>query len=536
MNSEFRSGPGRLRQFIIQHSEFIIVSLLTGLCLWLGTANSTLDAWYYAACARHGHELLLPHHLLYNAVGWLWAEAWARFWWSFDSPLWAWDALFALKRLNALAAGASLLVLRQLLRLVLPAGKNVWPWLLLAGASFGVLRFATENEAYIQPVLLSLLGSLAWARYQLEGQKARHLVWAGCWAALACLFHQIHFCWWLGLLLSTGWYAGGHKLRALLLYSLPALLVPAAYVAALPYWHQPLTLPALWRFVFHDYYAGTATGSVSGHGMLLSVVNLGRTFVQVHGSTLALLRLYPGLWLVVVAFLGLLAYAGGLVGQGWRQRSAPATQPVRGAVPVVRAHLLILGLQLLFAVYSEGNAEFMVMVPALLTVVAGAGLPWLPARAVATLGLALLGWNLAFGLVPSHYLRFTNTGIQPNSPLLRQILLEPNSWFLLDNHNLTLNQLHYRTGRAAGAPNVLPAPTLLVQRPGQSPARLRQWLRAQLQTGHRVFTTGLGGPQLLDRAQLVYGNQNAELLRGFRTEKVDSFPTAFGPYYLTEIR
>ena len=41
--------------------------MLTGLCLLLPTSNSTPDAWYYAACVRHGHELLLPYHLLYNA-------------------------------------------------------------------------------------------------------------------------------------------------------------------------------------------------------------------------------------------------------------------------------------------------------------------------------------------------------------------------------------------------------------------------------------------------------------------------------------
>ncbi|MCB2409903.1 hypothetical protein [Hymenobacter lucidus] len=522
MNSEFRSGPGQLRQFRTHTSEFVIL-FLTLLYLLLPTHNSSLDAWYYAACVRHGHELLLAHHLLYNPTGWLWVKALQ----GLGLPV---ESLAALKALNALAAGTGLLVLHRLLRLLLPE-KATWPWLLLTGASFGMLRFATENETYVEPLLLSLLASLAWARYQLGGQRAGHLLWAGLWAALACLVHQIHFFWWLGLLLGTGWYAG-HKLRSLLLYILPALLVPLAYVAALPSWHEPLTISALWRFVFHDYYAGTAGGSVSGHGLLLSGINLVRTFGQLHGSTLALLRLYPGLWAVAAGFLGLLSYAAWLLWQSFRQRlrvPVPATAPAVG--PVMRTHLLILALQLLFAVYSEGNAEFMVMVPALLAVVASVGLPWVPVRAVAVLGVALLGWNLAFGLVPANQLRFTN-----NDALLTRIQREPASWFLLDNHNLVLNQLHYRTGQPVAPPNVLPVPTLLVQRPGQSPARLRQWLRAQLQAGHRVYTNGLAGPQLLDRAQLVYGNQNAELLQGFQTQKVDSFATSFGSYYLTEIR
>lgn len=521
MDYEFRSGLDRLRQLIIHNSGFIIVSLLTLIYLLLPTANSSLDAWYYAACVRHGHELLLAHHLLYNPAGWLWVKALH----GVDlTP----DTLAALKALNALAAGACLLVLHRLLRLLRP-GKAAGPWLLLVGASFGMLRFATENETYVQPLLLSLLASRAWVRYWLSGQRLRHLVWAGLWAALACLFHQIHFFWWLGLLLGTGWYAG-RKLRSLVLYALPALLVPLAYVAALPAWHEPLTVSALWRFVFHDYYAGTAGGSISGPGLLLSAVNLVRTFGQLHGSTLALLRLYPGLWAVVAGFLGLLGYAAWLLGRGFRHHhrvaaAAPAAQPIR------RTHLLILGLQLLFAVYSEGNAEFMVMVPALLAVVAGPAWPWVPARAVAALGIALLAWNLAFGLLPAHQLRFTN-----NDALLIRIQREPGSWFLLDNHNLVLNQLHYHTGQPVAPPNVLPVPTLLVRRPGQSPARLRRWLRAQLRTGHRVYTNGLAGPQLLDRAQIVYGNQNAGLLQGFRLQKVDSFATSFGPYYLTEIR
>ncbi|TGE17005.1 hypothetical protein [Hymenobacter elongatus] len=505
-------------------AEYATIAALTLLYLLLPTRNSTLDAWYYAACVRHGHELLLAHHLLYNAAGWLWYSALQT-----AGPV---DALAALKVLNALAAGASLLVVLRLLRLLTPPGSTHWPWLLLVGSSFGVLRFATENEAYVQPLLLSLLASLAWVRYQLSAQQSRHLVGAGLWAALACLFHQIHFFWWLGLLLGTVWYAPA-RVRSLLAYALPALLVPAAYLAALAYWQEPLTGRALWRFVFHDYYAGTAGGSVSGYGLLLTGVNLGRTFLQVHGSTLALLRLYPALLAVVGVFMGLLGYAGLLLGRSFQVRIRQPGTPMM-VVPmaaIIRTHGLVLGLHLLFATYSEGNAEFMVMVPALAVLIACPSLPWLSSRAVAATALGVLSWNLAFGVVPAHRLRITNT-----ESLLVRIRREPASWFLLDNHNLVLNQLHYYSGQAVAPPNVLPMPTLLVRRPGQSPARLRRWLRAQHHAGCRVFTDGLGGPQLLDRAQVVVGNQNARLLQGFHTTKVDSFPTAFGPYYLTEIQ
>ncbi|SHJ83759.1 hypothetical protein SAMN02745146_0306 [Hymenobacter daecheongensis DSM 21074] len=511
--------------FNIQHPTLTILLI----SLLLPTQNSTLDAWYYAACVRHQHELLLPHHLLYNPAGLLWT----RFLELLGLHL---DTLAALKMMNALAAGASLWVLGRILQRLRLSPATGAAWVLVVGASFGLLRFATENEAYVLPVLFSLLGSWCWTRYQLAAApRPAGLVWAGVWAAVACLFHQIHFFWWLGLLLGTGWYAA-KKIRAVLLFGLPALLVPAAYVAALPTWHEPLTLPALWRFVFHDYYAGLAGGSLSAHGGLLAVANLVRTFLQIHGSMPALLRAAPLLAVVPVVCAGLAGWAMRAAWQSSRNRvTLRSAEPDLGSsspdfrAVVVRTHGFILLAQLGFAAYSEGNAEFMVMVPALVAVV-GSGLRWMPARALAALGVALLLWNLAFGLGPSYFLRFSNT-----DRLLTEIPARPATWFLLDNPNLVLNQLHYRTGRPTGPPNVLPAPTLLVRRPGQSAARLRAWLRAQQQAGRPILTDCLGGPRLLDRAQLVYGDQNAELLQGFRTTRLDSFPTFFGPRYLTKI-
>ncbi|GAA4010014.1 hypothetical protein GCM10022408_22770 [Hymenobacter fastidiosus] len=523
MNYDLRPGQPK-GQFRIYNSEFIIL-FLTLVCLLLPTRNSTLDAWYYAACVRHEHELLLPHHLLYNPAGLLWTRLLSGLGLSLDT-------LAALKMLNALAAGASLWVLLRILRQLKQPEPMVMAWVLVVGASFGMMRFATENEAYVLPVLFSLLGSLCWTRYQVAAlPRPALLVWAGLGAAGACLFHQIHFFWWLGLLLGTAWTAE-KKRRDILLYTLPALLVPAAYVAALPVWHEPFTLPALWRFVFHDYYAGLAGGSVSVQGGLLTVVNLGRTFLQVHGSLPALLRAVPLLAVVPLLCAFLFGWAGLTGWRAFRARAAtPAadlTRPVELAA-VGHTHGLILLAQLAFAAYAAGNAEFMVMVPALVAI-AFSQLRWVPARSLTALGGGLLLWNLAFGLGPAHFLRFTNT-----DKLLTAIPAQPQAWFLLDNHNLVLNQLHYRTGNPVNPANVWPAPTLLVQRAGQSPARFRAWVRGQQRAGHRLFTDCLGGPKLLDRAQIVYGDQNAALLQPFRTVRIDSFATFSGPRYLTEI-
>jgi len=512
-----------------RRTEWLVIGLLTGLCLLLPTRNSTPDAWYYAACVRHGHELLLPHHLLYNAVGWLWLRL-------LPGPT---DTLATLKALNTLAFGGCLLVLRDLLRRVGGPAAPVFGWLLIAGSSFGMLRFATENETYILPLLLSLLASRSWWRALREGGSVRWLA-AGAWATGAALLHQIHAGWWLALLVGTAVAGGGTtRWRNPVLYGLPALVVPVAYAAALPSWKLPFTWPVFWRFVFHDLYAGHAGATPSGHSLLLTGINLVRTFGQVHGSTLALLQRWPALGIVGLLSLGLMLLAAS---KWWRlARAGEVSLGASGAkastgVAVAKrlfwqTHLLVLGLQLACAVWAEGNAEFMVMMPALLALLLAnqphlrVALPWV--------GAALLLWNLTFGLLPAHMLRLTNT-----APLLARMQKQPAAWWLLSDPNLVLNQLHYYTGQPLGPANVLPAPALLVQRPGQSPARFRAWLAARRAAGQPVYTDALGGPQLLDRARLTQGGDEAQLqlLTGYHLARTDSFPTSFGPVYLTQIQ
>ena len=185
----------------------VVAALLTALCLALPTRNPTGDAWYYAACARWGHELAQPHHLLYNGVGWLWLRLVGA---TGPAPA-GLLALPWLQALNALAYGGCLLALAPLLRRAGARPAAVPAWLLLVGSTFGMLRFAVENEAYIQPLLLALLASLAWARGTARalrqeaanelkagwpagrrvGSAPPWLLLAGLLAALACLLHQM---------------------------------------------------------------------------------------------------------------------------------------------------------------------------------------------------------------------------------------------------------------------------------------------------------------------------------------------------------
>ncbi len=487
-----------------------VAGFLTVLCLLLPTRNATGDAWYYAACARWGQELWQPHHLLYNGIG----HVWLRLVGATGAAPAGLAALRWLQQLNALAAGAGLLALGRLLRRAGTPAAAVPAWLLLVGSCFGVLRFATENEAYILPLLLALLASLAWARaIAAPTPRYRELLLAGLLAAGACLVHQLMVWWWLGLLLGLRPWRGSAARWAALRYGLPALVVPLAYALA-----APGGMSGAVRFALHDYLVGGAQIEVGWRSLVLTAISLVRTVGQVHGSLLPLLGRWPGLLSGVAAgSLALGIY--GLLGWQWKPVGAEVDTKAR---TVRRTHALIGSLHLGFAAQAAGNAEFMVMLPAL-TAVALAGGPlvaWSRHR-IAALGVALLTWNLAFGLLPAHLLDYTGTG-----PALRaRVLRQPGAWFLLRDPNLLRNHLHYYTGRPVAAPRI-------VGLAGQDSAALRAWLTARLAAGDSVYTDALASPLPFDRARLTLGEAARRLVAGLPAQRIDSLPTFFGPRYL----
>ncbi len=537
--------------------------LLTLLCLVLPTRNSTVDAWAYAAQVRYGHDLLLPHHLWHSCAGWLWLRL--------LHALGRWpDALAALKALNALAYGAVLAVLGCLLRRLGGPLASVAAWLLAVGSCWGLLRYATENETYVLPLLAAVLASAAWVRATAKqaansstdnaGHQKSSIKPLGCWvlagaaAALAGLLHQVMIWWWLGLLLGTLW---GPKIgprrtwrpAAAAWYALPGLVAwPLAYAGALPTWGLPLRPTALLHFVLHDYYTGAAGEHHVTHGFLLTTINIFRTLGQLHGYLLPLLRRWPALLLVPLAAVSLAAYAGWLALR--QQRQPVATRAVAPALNTAlpysefglsssmpgamrhaaATHGLIFGLQLVFAALSDGNAEFMVMLPVLgaIAVLNSCRVRQLPGAAVAAGGAALLAWNVAFGLLPLHFLT-----LQDTAPLHRLLATQPQARLLLTDGNLLLNQHFYRTGQAAPPPQVLPGPARLLR---HGPAAARAALDSVRRAGHPIYTDLTANSHPLDRAQIAYSTENESLILGLPVHPTDSTRTFYGWYRVFLIR
>jgi hypothetical protein len=241
-------------------------------CLFFSKVSS-VDGFGFAYLIKEGEDLFLSHHLLYNFFGFIWVRFVHYF---FDL-----DTLWLLKVMNSLAAGVSLMLLEKILKKRGVETLKRILWVVFAGSSWGFMRFATENETYILPICFSLLGSL-WIVNYLSNKKSFFLFLAGFFAAFAALVHQIHFFWWLGILVVL--LLKDRSLKRLAIYFLPAIIVPGIYFCAFVFYqNNSFSFVSLIQFIFHDYQSGVAEFSIESKNFLLTPISFIRTFVQIHG-------------------------------------------------------------------------------------------------------------------------------------------------------------------------------------------------------------------------------------------------------------
>ena len=392
-----------------------------GLYLLLFSTNNSCDGLSYAADIRQGVDIFYPHHLLYNAMGYVIAKI-----------LSINNTLLLLCVMNALAAAGCLLLTRQILKTLL-SEKTTTACLWALGACWGFMRFATEAETYIIPLVFSLWGSLAWIR-------GRNPFSVSLLAALACLFHQIHFFWWLGL--GIGMIISSHKDRdickEILLYLLGSLIVPIVYLVV--WMAVPQEASSFFHYVFHDYFYVDAVGFFLKQALFLTPINFVRTFFQVHGYIPALLARYP--FLAIGIIITLICFVLEIKVVTKKRRSVKTVEITEISVPAGFAsiHLLIALLQLFFAFLSNGNAEFMVMIPfALLLFVAASRFSTrLSACGIMFAAIGMGAWNICLGLIPYHFM-----DIQPFSAIEKHIENHPTSVYFVEDYATLYNRLRY---------------------------------------------------------------------------------------------
>jgi hypothetical protein len=302
-------------------------ALIFGVYWMMIPLEHTADAYGYAAAMGRG-ELWSPHHLLYQP----WTLAMSIFWlWTGVEPI------FLYSLLNSLAMVLSLLVVYSLL----PRRIDRRWWVVVVAFCFASLRFGTENETYAWPLFFSLWGT--------ERLMKGHGFLAAILIAVGVLFHQIHLFWCLALVVFA-WRTGRWQFK----WFYVGLIASAIGVVCVYRELAMMNGQTFWMYATHDAQEGLVDFQWGLKSVALSLINLIRSFIQVHASTLAL---FDTPWVLVFVLAGLLMGAGLLL--GIKPKSLPKAM-------WDRPFIWILLFQFAFAVFSQGNAEFMVMIPALM--------------------------------------------------------------------------------------------------------------------------------------------------------------------------
>ncbi|MFC2114356.1 hypothetical protein ACFLRI_03310 [Bacteroidota bacterium] len=490
----------------MKEKGYIVIFVLFLLYFFLPTTNPSTDSWYYAACVKYNHDLFLPHHLLYNfSCYWLYSLV------AILHP--SLDALSFMQGLNALLAAITLFVLSKILKRTTDPDK-VAGLILLAGASFGFFRFATENEVYIFPILFSTIGTLFFLEFILKERKT--VLLPAIFLAIACLFHQLHFFWWLAGLVTLMIYKRNYK--TIFLYLIPALVVPFTYLAIIRFaFHKELTLFSFMHYTFFEYYNGVST-SFSLDYLKFGVINMIRSFVQIHGIIPVLIKFSRLFFIPVIATMLLLFIA-------LRQRPL-VKRNEDGKFNQFSIFILIaVILHLLFAVYSYGNVEFMVMIPLLAVIFLSLKLK-LHTKAVYYLGIALLSWNLFLSVLPNKLLN-----LQTDEFILNKYEDNPTGVYILNESQRIENSLFYQN--RVGMPGILKTPFSFQER-SQDLAELQELISHAFENGQLLYTDCLN-EGIIDRRVMLSQEINKEFFDHYTLTKADSTTILKHTYYLYSI-
>jgi len=462
---------------------FIAVFIIGTLYILLPSSNNTLDALGYASYIRDGTNLFLPHHLLYNALGYVIVHLSG-----ITKPL-----LF-MCFINACFAIGCLLIARLIL-IPFTREKTRTALIILLGVSFGFMRFAVDNEPYIIALFFSLLAS--WILLTKKNIIATSLL-----AAIACLFHQIYVFWWLGLLIFVIQNFDTNRIKSALQYIVPALIVPACYFLVFIFTHTDSN--TIIEFIFHDYikydYVSLTFKSVT---LLLAPISLVRTFFQVHGYIPVLLQRFSYLWIgVFLAMTFLFAGVFSLKNAIVKKNPEPYEKKFAGA------HLYISILQFLFAFISDGNAKFMIMIPFALCIFLIIKYK-LKEKLLIYFALGLFFWNLTFGLLPYHFYEVT-----PNASVSRYVSIHPCEAYLLKDKVWTDNLLRYYHPKQAYQLN-------------NSRVLKEVTLDSLVSANSNVLTDLINNDEFLSRAKII-SNFNDTIFKKYKIEQVDSFEYDLG--------
>lgn len=494
-----------INNILLLQPKTLFVFIMIGVLYFIfPTHNSTLDAYNYAASVKYSENLFSPHHLLYNA-----------FIYSILHPLlWVFpnmDALSFSKVINTFFVIGILIILFKLLTQLKFQKNEALLWITGIAFSYNFLRYGTENETYIIPVFFSVWGSYYFLKY-VQNPRYFYIFLSGLLASIACLFHQIHFFWWLGLLLGVIFYI--YNIKTIFYYSISAIIVPVVYLLVLSLDKgESITYTHITRFIFHDFYSGSARSEIGVMNFLFIGISVIRSFFQVHPNISLLIKKNTIFILPVLVFLVWGFYSTLCILKKKILRKRNETNII-----FYKTSLIILVLHVLFAFYAVGNVEFLVMLPVLLVFTIGYYFKFFN-KFLLNLIVILFIWNFMYGLFPNNAFNYYN-----DKELINFIFHHPNSIFIVENSSI-INQYYYQTG-------IDNYEKILLKEKGFN----QEKIDSLLQIYPSVYTDIIDKPSIFNRAYLL-SDQNGKTLdiSQYKIEKVFEYQSFYGTTYINKI-
>ena len=489
----------------------LLTVAFTILYLVFPTNNSSVDAYYYAASVKYSDELFHPHHLLYNVT-------FRQF---FNLPFLnneEIDILQGMKMANSFIGGICLYLFSLLLKRTGRSIKEIFRIILLAGSSFVVMRYSSENEVYLFPLAFSLGASVIYQDY-LNNKSLLRLLISGLLASFAVLYHQTGIFWWLGLFIGLIIFCHSWKSKLVFLTTVvPVILIYSIVVFQLPAFERNFT--GIFQFALRDYLASGFDKTPGWENFIFTPVNLIRSFVQIHGYIFRMmgeniLWILPGL--VSMLLIGVV-FAGNrfLIGKTKLMNR-----------PFFITHLIILVFYIVFAFFAEGNAEFMVMIPFMAFLLLFSKIK-IKDRSMILFGIALLVWNISYGLIPRNNFEFTNYTM-----LESWIKKNPDATFIIKSDQQVISRLYYQSG-VEFYPQIIKSPSSLIRRYGNMDD-LHIILDKCINRGNQIYTDCVGYPGILSRRGVIDTGEDDYFFTEYEYEPVDSIETLFGTFFLHRI-
>ena len=445
--------------------------LFTGLYLLFPNENPGIDAWGYASEIRYTIKHTYIHHLLFipfiTSIGHLFSSI---------------ETIWLTSAINSLCGGICLYLFYKLLKGLGHDFNTCLAGILLAGFSFGFWRYCIEGETYILPLLFAI------PALHLALKHQEKILFVSTLCAMAALFHQLYLVWWVFIGLWLILKSNGKIVKKAVLFFIP--LLGYCLIYWLFYLKSESNIGFL-LFLTGEYATGSATASLNSTSFLLALINLFRTFIQINGNIPNIFQNDFVLGIMGIIGLGFLIY-GIVLG-----RKLLKKKNIAGII-----YILFIT-QFLFALISNGNAEFMTML-VFLTVIILVSITEAKPLLIAATGVCF--WNLASGVLPL----YMNHG-EPEKSICTFIQNHSTDLFVSENQVLYENILTYRTGKSTG--NLRKGPYTLLDK-GINPKSLLITLDSAFEAGVRVYTDHNPEAEFTNRATL---------LRNSRTDFWDNY-------------